>query len=78
MVTIYTRRGCHLCERAEAIVAEARQRIPFELQILDIDQSPTLHEKYNEQVPVISIDGRDRFGFAIELEAFLHVLEHRH
>ena len=78
MVTIYTRQGCHLCERAEAVVAEARRRLAFELEIIDIDQSPALKEKYNEAVPVISLNGRDRFGYAIELEAFLHVLEHRY
>ena len=78
MVTIYTRRGCHLCERAESIVAEARKTIPFDLEIVDIDLSAELKEKYNEQVPVIAIDGRDRFGYAMELDAFINVLEHRY
>ena len=78
MVTIYTRRGCHLCERAEAIVEKARQRIPFELEIFDIDQSAALRERYHEEVPVIAIDGRERFGYAIELDAFINVLEHRY
>ena len=78
MVTIYTRKGCHLCERAESIVAEARKKIAFDLEILDIDLSAELKEKYNEVVPVIAIDGRDRFGYAIELDAFIHVLEHRY
>ena len=78
MVTVYTRKGCHLCERAESVVAEARKKIPFELQILDIDQLPALKEKYNEEVPVIAIDGRARFGYAIELDAFINVLGHRY
>ena len=78
MVTIYTRKGCHLCERAESIVAEARKKIAFDLEFLDIDLSAELKEKYNEVVPVIAIDGRDRFGYAIELDAFIHVLEHRY
>jgi glutaredoxin len=78
MVTIYTRKGCHLCERAESIVAAARERIPFDLEIVDIDLSAELKEKYNEEVPVIAIDGSDRFGYAIELDAFIHVLEHRY
>ena len=78
MVTVYTRKGCHLCEHAEAIVAVARQKISFELEIVDIDLSPALKEKYGMDVPVIAVDGRDRFGYAIELDAFLHVLEHRH
>lgn len=78
MVTIYTRKGCHLCERAESIVAEARKRNSFELEIVDIDRAPALKAKYNEQVPVIAIDGRERFGYAIELDAFIHVLGHRY
>ena len=78
MVTVYTRRGCHLCERAESIVDEARKQISFELEIVDIDQLPALKEKYNEEVPVIAIDGRDRFGYAIELDALINVLEHRY
>jgi glutaredoxin len=78
MVTVYTRKNCHLCERAEEIVAEARKKIPFDFEIVDIDQSPALKEKYNEEVPVINIDGRDRFGYAIELDALINVLEHRY
>ena len=78
MVTFYTRKGCHLCERAESIVAEARKKIPFDLEIVDIDRSPALKEKYTVEVPVIAIDGRDRFGYAIEMDAFIHVLEHRY
>ena len=77
-MTVYTRKGCHLCERAESIVAAARKLIPFELEIVDIDQWPAVKENYNEEVPVIAIDGRERFGYAIELDAFLHVLEHRY
>ena len=78
MVTIYTRKGCHLCEHAESIVAEARRKIPFDLEIVDIDGFAALKAKYNEEVPVIAIDGCDRFGYAIELEAFINVLEHRY
>ena len=75
-MTIYSRKGCHLCERAESIVAQARNKIPFDLEIVDIDSDPMLKQSYNEKVPVVAIDGRERFGYAIELDALINVLEH--
>jgi glutaredoxin len=56
-VTIYTRRGCHLCEEAEALFV----RHGLRPTLIDIDADPTLRERYNECVPVVEIDGKERF-----------------
>ena len=56
-VTIYTRRGCHLCEEAEALVVRHGLR-PV---LVDVDADPALRERYNECVPVVEIDGKERF-----------------
>jgi glutaredoxin len=56
-ITLYTRIGCHLCDDAKAILE--RHRLPFES--IDIDADPELAAKYNECVPVVVIDGRERF-----------------
>lgn len=56
-VTIYTRRGCHLCEEAEALVI----RHGLRPKLVDIDADPALRERYNECVPVVEIDGKERF-----------------
>ncbi len=56
-VILYTRQGCHLCEQAKDVLRQhgltARE--------VDIDQQPDLHARYHECVPVVVIDGRERF-----------------
>ncbi len=56
-VLLFTRAGCHLCEEAEALLV----RYGLSPQKLDVDSSPELREKYDTCVPVIVIDGRERF-----------------
>jgi glutaredoxin len=56
-VVLYTRQGCHLCEIAAELLARHR----LEVQKVDIDQQPELRGRYNECVPVVVIDGRERF-----------------
>jgi len=55
--TLYTRRGCHLCEEALATL----WRHGLMPQLVDIDADPELRQRYNECVPVIAIDGKERF-----------------
>lgn len=55
--TLYTRHGCHLCD----IARETLERHAVVVTAIDIDLDPELREKYNECVPVVWIDGRERF-----------------
>jgi len=55
-VTVYTRRGCHLCDEAIAVVrsvADGRA----EVELIDIDADPRLIERYTVRVPVVAVDG---------------------
>ena len=54
-VTLYTRTGCHLCEDAKRVLAEARKRIEFDYEEFDIDRDPALHALYHEEVPVVAL-----------------------
>jgi glutaredoxin len=56
-VVLYTRRECHLCEEAEALLNERG----IQPECIDIDDSPNLRERFNECVPVVEIDGQIRF-----------------
>ena len=55
--TIYTRSGCHLCEEAEQLLA----RYGLRPELIDIDADAALGERYNDCVPVVLIDGKERF-----------------
>ncbi len=55
-VTLYTRRGCHLCAFAEQVVRTvATGRADIEL--IDIDADPAITELYTVRVPVVAVDG---------------------
>lgn len=65
-VTIYHAAGCHLCDRARAIVREARKAAPFELEEVDIAGDPDLEAQYREWLPVVEIDGERAFVYYVD------------
>jgi glutaredoxin len=56
-VVLYTRQGCHLCDEARALL----RRYGLAPQLVDIDADPQLRARYDTCVPVVAIDGRERF-----------------
>ena len=56
-VVLYSRDGCHLCEDAAAVLALHG----LEFEVVDVDADPDLQKRYNECVPVVVIDGKERF-----------------
>ena len=76
-VTLYTRAGCCLCDDAKRVLDAARQRVGFVLQVVDIDGDPELRRLYNDEVPVIAIDGRKAFKYRVDLNEFVKRLAAR-
>ena len=64
-VTLYTRAGCHLCDEAKQTIESVRRRTPFDYEEFDIDSDPRLRQLYNEEVPVIAIDGKKAFKYRV-------------
>lgn len=56
-IVLYSRQGCHLCQDAAALLE--RHGLAFDL--VDVDTDPELRQQYNECVPVVVIDGKERF-----------------
>ena len=73
-VTLYTRVGCCLCVDAKAVIEAARRRAAFEYAEVDIDSDPELVRLYNDEIPVITINGRKAFKYRIEMNEFLKKL----
>jgi glutaredoxin len=72
-VVLYTREGCHLCDDA----AEVLRRHGLKFEVVDIDQDAELRERYDECVPVVEIDGRERFRGRVDPVLLRRLLEHR-
>ena len=73
-VTLYTRAGCCLCDQAKEVLAAARRRTAFDLEEIGIDRNPEWLAPYNDEVPVIAIDGRERFRHGVDADGFLGAL----
>jgi hypothetical protein len=58
-VRLYGKRGCHLCEQAEADLARLRRRYAHTLEVVDITQDPELMARYGLRIPVLVVAGRE-------------------
>jgi glutaredoxin len=76
-VTLYTRKGCCLCDDAKRVLADAGRRAAFRLEEIDIDSDPNLRTLYNDEVPVIAINGTKAFKYRVSVDALLRKLEAR-
>ena len=57
-VVVYSKEGCHLCERAISTLSELSGQKTFQLQILDIAKDEKLFEKFSVEIPVVEVDGK--------------------
>jgi glutaredoxin len=74
-VVLYSRPGCHLCEDAKAVLAQARARVVFDLEEIDISADPELFDEHKWHIPVIEIDGHTAFKLRVLPEALLERLQ---
>lgn len=74
-VTMYTRRGCHLCERAWQQLQAARQRYSFALAAVDVDDDLALAQEHGDWVPVVAVNGKVRFRGTLNPVLLTRLLE---
>jgi glutaredoxin len=65
-VTLYGKPGCHLCDDARAAIARVRESHEFQLEEVDITLDPGLFRLYGERIPVVAVDGVERFEFFVD------------
>jgi glutaredoxin len=75
LVKIYSRRHCHLCEVALSVANEVQKDIPFELEIIYIDNDPRLEKEFGEEIPVTIIEGLRHDFFTLNSERFKSALK---
>jgi len=77
LVTLYTRAGCCLCDEAKRVLERARGRAAFDYEERDIDGDPELLRRYNDEVPVVAINGVKAFKYKVDMKEFLKKLAAR-
>jgi glutaredoxin len=73
-VVMYTRDGCGLCEKAREVMLAERERTPFDLREIDVEGDDQLEMDYGIRLPVVLVDGVERFEISVEPEAFARAL----
>jgi hypothetical protein len=67
LVRLYSRPGCHLCDVArEVILAEAARGEPFRFEDISIEGDDALELEYGIRIPVVTIDGDERFEVEVD------------
>ncbi len=78
LVTMYSRRNCHLCEVAKEVVESARNEAEFEFEVVFIDGDAGLEKEYGEEVPVTLINGKRHDYFRVNRARFIEAVLHPH
>lgn len=65
-IEMFSKPGCHLCDEARDVIEQARSRYPFEFQIINIENDPTLEAAYGEEIPVVRINGNKAFKYRVD------------
>ena len=76
-VTLFTRAGCHLCDVMHAELERIRAGVPFALDIVDLDREAPADKRaaYDQEVPVIELDGRKVMKFRLDEARLLRLLD---
>ena len=69
-VVVYHAENCHLCERALEQARQLQDELGYTLREVDITGDEELESRFREWIPVIEIDGRTRFTYFLQPDAF--------
>ena len=76
-VILYSRKGCHLCDVVKHSLTRLSGSAEFSWQEIDIDADPNLFSRFNEEVPVVFINGHKAFKYQMDEREFLRKLASR-
>ncbi|MBD2858520.1 glutaredoxin family protein [Spongiibacter sp. KMU-158] len=60
-LSLYGTSACHLCEEAEALLAQFLVEQPWQIELIDIADSDDMIDRYGTRIPVLAsaADGRE-------------------
>ena len=63
---MYSRPGCGLCDEARRVILGQREHTPFRYEEVDISGDDALELEYGIRIPVVLIDGEERFEVSVD------------
>lgn len=74
-IRLYGRKGCHLCDEAEAVIRRVTASYHVQIDKVDVDGDEDLRRRYGETVPVVTIGGRRMFKYRVDPDRLRRVLD---
>jgi glutaredoxin len=74
-VVLYTKPGCCLCDAVKAQLGKLRALRPFEFREVNILEDHAAFAKFQEEIPVVFINGRKAFKYYLDEREFLRRTE---
>ena len=71
---MYARPGCGLCDEARVLILAERERTPFEYREVDVTGDDGLEHEFGIRVPVVLLDGTERFEVRVDPEELREAL----
>ncbi len=71
---MYSRPGCGLCNEARDVILAERGRTPFAYREVDISGDDELEKEFGIRIPVVLIDGFERFEVHVDPSALRRAL----
>ena len=70
-LVLYGKPGCHLCDDARVVL----ERVGAPFAEVDITSDDALHAAYLERIPVVTLDGQERFEYFVDEAALRRLLD---
>ncbi len=74
-VTIYSKKDCHLCDEAKAVLRDFAVEYPLQIEEIDIESEKEVFEKFKHEIPVIFVMGRKSFKYRIDKKKLDRILK---
>jgi hypothetical protein len=71
---MYSRETCGLCDAAREVILSVRVSGAFDYEEVLIDGDPALEEEYGLRVPVVLVDGVERFEVEVRADELLSLV----
>jgi hypothetical protein len=78
-IRVYSKAGCHLCDVALELLTDPQYATYLPVaEVVDIETSPELRQRFGELIPVVEFDGKIRFTARIDEILLRRLIEGTH
>ena len=74
-IIVYSKPDCCLCEQVKAELKKLQRLYNFVWREINILDDPSAFERFQDEIPVVLINGRKAFKYHLDERRFLRLLE---